>query len=211
MNTTKKQDKSSVGRILLLVAACIYPIPFLFLAAWREAKDVSPRNQPLLTCGLGSCTVGFFMLLSMLCGFMLDTTDRGPLFLALLWIPYLISGGCLLALYAALMRRNRRFHRCRTLICSEHITSVAKLSEILGLSREKTQALLRQMIEKGLLEGASLPEPGDELVFARSVWARQYVVCCGCGADQVVNFGETLTCAYCGSALKARRISDPTA
>lgn len=211
MNMKKPREGSSVVRTLLLLAACIYPIPFLFLAAWREAKDTSPRNPRLLYCGLGACTVSVVSLLSLSLSSLLRPEAGMPLPLMMLWIPCLLAGICLLALYTVLTRRNRRFHKCRMLICSEHITAVARLSEILGLPADKTRALLRRMIEAGLLEGASLPEPGDELVFARSVWARQYVVCCGCGADQVVNFGQTLTCAYCGSALKARRISDPTA
>ncbi len=120
----------------------------------------------------------------------------------------LLFGIFLLIAYGILMRRNRCVHKCLMLICNEHITSVERIAEILGISPEKAGILLKKVIDAGLLEGASLPENSDELVFTKSIWAHQHVVCENCGAELFVNLGQTLTCAYCGGALKARRIRD---
>ena len=72
-------------------------------------------------------------------------------------------------------------------------------------SPEQAAALLRKMLRMGVLDGAYLEEDDGELQFTKSVWAKQLVECVHCGAKQTVNLGQTLVCAYCGSALQVKR------
>lgn len=196
----------STLRTLLLLASCVYMIPFAFVSTWLESKDYSTQNRRLLYFGLGACTVSIWMLTVHLVSTYIAPSSGNSLILFLLDLLFLPGGIYLLILYSILMRRNRQIQYCLNLICREHITSVKRLSEIMGLSEVAMRMLLQRILRAELLQDALLPESSDEVLFTRGVWARQHVVCESCGAELIVNFGETLTCDYCGSMLKARRI-----
>lgn len=207
MKTRKKTiEERDALRTILLLAACFYPIPFAFAVTWLEMKDYSIRNRRLIYFGLGACTVSVWMLIDTLVSSFLSETGKVSSILFMLDVLILPGGIYLLVLYGILMRRNRRIQKCLMLIQKEHITLISRIGEILGLSDTEIRTLLNFMIQKNLLEGASLSENDDEIAFSRSVWAKQHVVCDSCGAELVVNLGEALICEYCGSVLKARRI-----
>lgn len=208
MKTGKNTDNThTVLRTILLLAACVYPIPFAFAATWFEVKDFSTSNRRLLYFGLGACTISFWMLGGTLISAFFSETGKASSALLVLDAMYLPGGIYFLVLYGILMRRNRKIQKCLMLIRKEHITSVSRIGEIVGLSITETRALLTRAIRENLLEGASLQENDDDILFARSVWARQHVVCNNCGAELTVNLGESLICEYCGSLLRARRIN----
>ena len=169
----KTIEERNALRTILLLAACFYPIPFAFAVTWLEMKDYSIRNRRLIYFGLGACTVSVWMLIDTLVSSFLSETGKVSSILYMLDVLILPGGIYLLVLFGILMRRNRRIQKCLMLIQKEHITLISRIGEILGLSDTEIRTLLNFMIQKNLLEGASLSENDDEIAFSRSVEPRQ--------------------------------------
>ena len=169
----KTIEERNALRTILLLAACFYPIPFAFAVTWLEMKDDSIRNRRLIYFGLGACTVSVWMLIDTLVSSFLSETGKVSSILYMLDVLILPGGIYILVLYGILMRRNRRIQKCLMLIQKEHITLISRIGEILGLSDTEIRTLLNFMIQKNLLEGASLSENDDEIAFSRSVEPRQ--------------------------------------
>ena len=134
-----------------------------------------------------------------------------PLAFCLVMLPPLLLALTLFFLHHRFAGRARSMERCRKLVLQEHITGLDSLSEILGLSSEKTTKLLEHMIRTGILEDAWIDADSRELRFRSCLWAHQKMICDNCGAELTVNYGQTLVCEYCGSALHSypRRHSRP--
>ncbi len=174
-------------------------------AGWRLGRKEVEKLNSLLYGGLAMIVMALFMMIPM--GTYMITEGHYSTFgvlLAIYGVAFL-GGIGLIAMYLRFSQEDRLMRRCFWLVRTEHITSLERLGEILGLSKEKMKALLNRMFTNGRLQGASLSEDEKEIRFERSIWARQLVVCENCGAEFTVDLGHTLVCDYCGRALKVRR------
>ena len=133
------------------------------------------------------------------------TGNLGTYALASMYIPAFVLSIYLFSVYTIFARRSKYFEQILLLITIEHITSIPQISEITGLDQKKTILYLKKIIKMGELAGAEVYDNSEEIIFKKSVWARQRVICRNCAASLVVNFGHTLTCEYCKSALEIER------
>ena len=118
----------------------------------------------------------------------------------------LVALGTIMAVYLFIVypihaRRSRKLSGCLTLIKDDHITSTEELADILGVRESGVHRLVSSLIRKGFLEGAEIDKAQHEIIFRKSVWAKQKAVCRYCGASLIVDYGHTLICDYCGQAL----------
>lgn len=207
MKKLSDKQKNDLWTIMMVLSCLmLFTYPIMFVLVYFEMKDYRSESRRLLYSGLGAITLALFMMLAGLFGALLGgMTDVMKIFAVYYGID-LVIGAFMIGLYLIRTNRRRRITKCIRLVEREHFTEIPQISEILGIPEEKTRKALQQGIRQGLLEGADVPENGKEIVFQKSVWAKQHVVCENCGAEDVVNLGQTLTCSFCGGALKARRI-----
>ena len=99
----------------------------------------------------------------------------------------------------------RRAERVASIIKVNHITSIRRIQEILGYSDKKLKKAFDYMIFTGMIR-AEIDFKKQEIIFKNSPWAKRLCVCNNCGAEIVVNFGDTLTCEFCGSALDVKKV-----
>ena len=94
------------------------------------------------------------------------------------------------------------------LINKEHIVSLKKISDILDIKYSKIEKTVNSLIKSKKINNAKIDKAKGEIIFGKSIWYKQHVVCENCGAELVVDFGQTLICEYCSSALRVRRIDE---
>lgn len=209
-NVKTPVEKQNTFWVVLMIVTCLFPVtvPFVLLASAFEARIYRTDNKRLLYSGLGALTFALFMILSTALTTFLGETQDAMKIMAVIYGIDLALGIYLLALHCILMKRNARVQKCLKLIRLEHITSVKSLGEIMGADERQTRSLLKKIFRVKLIADASLSPDKDEIEFKKSIWAKQLVVCENCGARMTVNLGQALTCEYCDSPLKVKRIRE---
>ena len=205
MSVAEQKNALNLRRqwIIATAVGCFLLVPgfiWLLVLTCKEANQSIEQNRTILHCGIGAATFALFMSVPMLL-FSLGESSPMPFTVYVSYTGAALLSVYLLCVYGVLTARNRKIRRCLLLVQQEHITSRALIGEIMGLNEEKTDALLKKIIARGLLDGAWLCDGEDEIQFNKSVWAKQRVICRSCGAELVVDMGRTLTCEYCGGAL----------
>ena len=185
------------------VIGCVIPFGII-ISIWLTVCEVRKSTRPnkvILFCAIGA--LAFAVTMS---GYILWGSFAGNLKtygLALMYIPAGVQAVYLFCVYPPLFRRTKSLELCLFLVQNEHITSISQIAEIVGVKQDKTVSYLNLLIQLGKLDGAKVSLDQDEILFTKSVWAKQKVVCKSCGANLVVNFGQTLVCEYCNGALEA--------
>ena len=211
----KKLSNANLGKAgglwyaVSLFGFFVFPVGFILLivSTVHELRTQREKNEKILSAGV----LLLFAALSMLCFLSVAavTGDFGSMkysYELIVYGPAALLGLLEILVYAVTAVRIGRLNTCRMLICRERITSVETLCEISGFSRRRLRRLIRALVRRGELVGASLGKTDADVVFTKSVWAKQRVQCLNCGAALTVDFGRTLTCEYCGGALEVKRI-----
>lgn len=139
----------------------------------------------------------------------ITAADQSPTMFVLwilAWGASWIFGIIHLILYAIQKKRNHVLEMIEMLVGREHITSVEYISEIIGFDNQKTIRYIKKLIKAGILSGAYIEDGNNEIQFTQSIWAKQRAECLNCGAEIIVNLGQTLICDYCGSKLHIKII-----
>lgn len=207
-----KKGKADPRRTQWIICAVLgifapyYVIIWAIVLLVKESKRAT-ADKAMLYGGLGVITAASLMAVFMLLPYVRDGVPEGLAILLVVYGAAVVFGLFLVVSYFLLERRNRMIRQCAHLIMDEHITSVALIGEILGKDREQTISLLQKTIRIAPLDGASLSENGEEILFRKSLWAHLRVQCQRCGAILTVDLGQTLVCEYCGGALTAKRVT----
>lgn len=192
--------------IATAVSCFVFPIGYIWLivnTVIEFRKNIS-RNRAILYSGVGAAV---FSLLYFLVFIILSDEDNSFLFdLWLMWLPQAIAAIYLFAVYAIHWNRSKNLSQCLMLVKDEHITSIDELAMITGATAKSVVRRVSRLIKKKYLDGADIDETHREILFRKSIWARQRVACDYCGAELTVNFGHTLICEYCGQALSVKRL-----
>lgn len=172
-----------------------------------DYKTRTERNEAVFYSALGLSifavySSGLFLFVGALTGL----GYSGILKLIIILAAGLIEGIYLFIVYYCQGKRLKTFTFCYNLIAQSHITSVDKLAEISGKSIPRTKRIIKNLIKRKWLDGAEIDDEHNEVVFKRSVWAKQKVVCNNCGAQIIVDYGQTLVCEYCGGALSVKSV-----
>lgn len=163
------------------------------------------HNKAVLYSGIASAIFSTFMILTVT--YISYTGSLGTYFLAIIYAPGVVVSVYLLLFYAIIFRRSRIFRKCIILVREEHITSINTISEIVGKDEKRITSVLQRIIKMGELSGAEVDVKKSEVIFFKSIWAKQIVECYDCGAELTVDCGHTLVCEYCGSALHTKALS----
>lgn len=180
-------------------------VPFLAAATVLEWKRKRDHNEAPLRCAILLVVVSIWMLSAlyfMATGMGYASDGDFMRTMTFYYLQGIAAAAYELIIYCLLQARDRAIERCLYLILHEHFTSIPKIAEFSGMREKKTVAAIRSAVRFGLLEDAQADIQKGEIVFRKCCWARQRVVCVSCGAELVVNLGETLVCPYCGSALR---------
>ena len=186
------------------VIACFVPIGFILTVICNilEAKYVTKRNKSILYSGIGAIMFSLFMSSCVIWTTFVGDLDKNTYMLALMYIPAFLVSVYLFIIYGVLSKRAKRFAQCILLIQNEHITSIPEIAEITGMTKKETVSVLRKFIKMGGLDGADMDSAENEVVFTKSIWAKQKVSCKNCGASLVVNLGHNLVCSFCNHPLE---------
>ena len=189
-----------VGVVLLLILFIrIYHVP--------EKLEQYVLNYGIVAVVLSSSMLLFAGLAFQIIGLSGEKENSFSIASVLLILaPGVLFGILMIIAFFILKKRKYLYDSCYMLVQKEHIVSLQTISSILGTNDKKTRKLMQSLIKNGKFGQATIDEQTQELLLEKSIWAKQHVVCDNCGAELVVDFGHTLTCAYCGSALKARII-----
>lgn len=192
------------GWYISTAISCFAPVLFFLpvICTVYEIKYNTNQNKTILYSATAALIFSLFMGGYILWGSFVG--NLGTYALAFAYIPALIISAYLFCAYIPLSKRAKLFSRCILLIQQEHITSISQISEIIGISETKTVSVLKQLIKMGELDGADVNNTNDEIIFKKSIWARQKFTCKSCGANLVVNLGHTLICEYCNGALETQ-------
>ena len=187
---------------IITAISCFIPLGLIVAVIYTifEVKYNPYQNKKILHSATASLIFSLFMSGYIL--FVSFTGNLGTYTLALMYIPALVISIYLFCVYIVLSRRAKIFRQCILLIQQEHITDVSHISEIIGISDTKAVSALKKLIKMGELDGAELDSSNKEIIFKKSIWAKQKVLCRSCGANLIVNLGQTLTCEYCNGALE---------
>ena len=202
----KKDAFTTLWAVAAVVSFFLLPLglPLLIVCAARELTTMRRKNEVPLRFGLLSIAISLWMILFI--GMASADADgigkEGFMMLAPVYLQGIGFGLIASVLAGALNARDRRIDRCLYLIKTEHITALSLLADGSGLTEKQVVRALRTAIRLDELRDAQVDERLDEVIFEKSCWARQRAVCSSCGAELVVNFGQTLVCEYCGSALR---------
>ncbi|MBQ6268005.1 MAG: hypothetical protein IJK64_09590 [Clostridia bacterium] len=192
-DTSKWYIATAVGCL-----ACPVGYVWLIVNTVIEFRKHIRKNRAILYSGLGAAifSLTYFIIFSM-------TSDEDDFLMGLsfMWLPQAIMAVYLFIVYAIHARRSRKLSACLMLIKDDHITSTEELADILGVRESGVNRLAASLIRKGFLEGAEIDKAQHEIIFRKSVWAKQKAVCRYCGASLIVDYGHTLICEYCGQAL----------
>ncbi|MBE6719437.1 MAG: hypothetical protein E7571_02125 [Ruminococcaceae bacterium] len=177
----------------------------LFIYQYRHYEGL---DNKILFCGIAD--IVFCSSLGMMIAiFSLSSGDmKVALIMAMYYAQGIPCGIMIIAFHFIIRRRKNLCESCLMLINKEHIVSIEKISSVLGVDYKKTEKIVGSLIKTKRLENATIDKKAKELVFEKSIWAKQHVVCENCGAELVVDFGQTLVCEFCGSCLKVRRIDN---
>ncbi|MBR4727831.1 MAG: hypothetical protein IK080_08085 [Clostridia bacterium] len=182
------------------VGCFAFPVGYVWLIVNTviEFKKHIRKNSAILYSGLGAAV---FSLTYFILFVMTSEEDDYLTGLSFMWLPQAIMAVYLFIVYPIHARRSRKLSGCLTLIKDDHITSTEELADILGVRESGVHRLVSSLIRKGFLEGAEIDKAQHEIIFRKSVWAKQKAVCRYCGASLIVDYGHTLICDYCGQAL----------
>ena len=155
------------------------------------------------------CSIFIFLVSSGMCFFLLFAfllLDSKLWLMIIFYAASAVIGILMMIIYRGLNNKKNIFDLCIRLVKDEHIVSLEKISKITSKDIGSLKKIYSSIIKNGYLNDCSIDEKGNELVFGHSIWAKQHVVCENCAAELVVDFGTTLICEFCGSALKVRNI-----
>lgn len=189
--------------IIATVIGCIFPFGIIF-SVWctvYEVRHSMKVNKTILHCAIGAMIFAVVMTGAIL--FSSFTGNLDTYGLVVIYIPSWIQAIYLFCVYLPHFRRAKQMEQCLFLIQTEHITSISQIAEIIGVKNGKVISAIQRLSKLGILDGTQVAKEQDEILFTKSVWAKQKVVCKSCGANLVVNFGQTLVCEYCNGALEA--------
>ena len=192
---------SSANKWYITAFACFLFFPLgclLFAVSLIYERKNFGKNKAIVRSGLCLIIVSLFMLTAFLV-YSFSGVETG--FIALFYVPGLVSGIIMTATYCFFDLRNKRISRISFLIINEHIITVSEISEIVGISESDTVKLLKKMFENKILDGAYLDGDGKKVCFKKSVRKKEKAVCRSCGAEITVEFGYTLISEYCGGVL----------
>ena len=213
INPTSKSTIEKAWLIAAFLSVIEGPLGFALTVALLIYQSRNPEKvgKHILIYGLAELIFPIFIIawFTVFTGFDDSLPDSWIIFFVLLSSGWgLISGILNISMYAFLSRKKYLLAACENLINGEHITSLRTISDILGVEYLKVKKAVALQIKNGHFKWASIDDKKEEIIFERSIWAKQPVVCERCGAELVVDFGATLICEYCSSALKVKRI-DP--
>ena len=199
------QPKSPLSKnfwYITTAIGCFVPFGIIFsiFCTIHDVKHNTEQNKSILHCATAALIFSLFMS-----GYILWLSFAGNMdtyALAWMYIPAFILAIYLYCVYFILARRAKFFNQCILLIQQEHITSIPQISEIVGLPHAKTISVLKKLIKMGELNGAGVDEVNSEVIFTKSIWAKQKFICKSCGANLIINYGHTLTCEFCNGALE---------
>lgn len=123
------------------------------------------------------------------------------------WIVLLffLSGalaGFYMVLFAAWLRRQDRLHKVlHTVIHTSHITQADRMASVMAVNQDVIRKAFCRMIRWGVLAQAQFSFEQNKLLLPEEKWADAKVICEGCGAELIINIGQTLVCPYCKTAL----------
>lgn len=206
----KKYDFKRGKWYIATVIGCFMPeigIVWNIVNAIIEFKKHKERNTAILFSATGSFIFSVFMtfLIGIVSG-MSGQTGSGLFYImVLLYLPALLMSLFLFAVYYFHLKRSKWLPRIFSIIKNDHITSISFINEIFGIGEKRIIKYINFLVKLGDLDGAYIDKNEKEVMFTISIWAHQLVSCQNCGAELVVNFGHTLICDYCGSALRVKR------
>ena len=202
----RNKTKWKFSWYLLTILGCLIPGAVLCSVYYTfyEMRYRMKSNRAILYCAIGAIVFSVSMTVYEIETFLVGSKVSETIVVALIfsWIQTIY----LFCAYLILLKRAKRLQKCLFLVQIEHITSVAWISEILGISVKRTVSMLKWLIRTEKLDGAEVGIDQDEIWFSKSVWAKQKVICKSCGANLVVNLGQTLVCEYCGGALEVSSV-----
>ena len=200
--TNQEPSRNKWYIVTALCCLCVFPAYiFVIVFSITEFKKNLQKNTAILYSGLGAFVFSMTYIVIFLITGVLKDWDMTSLFT----LPQMILAIYLICVYALHARYANRMSMCLSLIQNDHITSLDELSGILGVNADKVKKYIKRLIKTKHLDGAMIDETKNEIVFTKSIWARQRFVCRYCGAESIVNFGHTLVCDYCGQALPLTR------
>ena len=181
---------------------CFFGLAFVFLIKFtvQDFKKDIKRNNAILYSGIGAL---IFSLSYVFCLF--ATGFLVPEFIYIFVVRQAVMAVYLFIVYAVHIRCTHRWSRCFSLVQNDHITSLDELGNILCLNEKQIEKCVTHLINAGYLEGAFIDKEKREIVFSKSIWANQRIICENCGAELIINYGHTLICEYCGQALPVKR------
>jgi len=100
------------------------------------------------------------------------------------------------------LERSDTLHRVlMQVIFVSHITRADRFAEVMNMRRDRIDRELGRMVRWGVLKDAQYDAAQGKLLLPKEKWAEARVICKECGAQLVINIGETLVCPYCKTAL----------
>lgn len=203
------ENKNSVEIWFFIGLVSFFPllglIPLVIIIALAKINKNSLRPAVLGVAITHICFVIISLVVFLASGFNMFNPSEIKIFL-----PYLCSvliASIIIVIYEKERKTLKYINKIYSLISVDHITDINRIGEVLGINKSKTTNYINQMISDGKFNG-KINENGNELILFNSVWASQVCICNNCGASITVNFGDTLTCPYCSSALSIKNITN---
>ncbi len=183
---------------------CVLVLPafvFIVIFTFSAFKKSMEKNTAILYSGLAA----FLFALTYFLIFTLTGNLREWEMTSVFILPQTALAVYLFAVYVLHARYANRLSRCLSLVQNDHITDLDELGYILGLHEKRLKRYVKRLIKMNRLDGAGIDEAAGEIVFTKSIWAKQRFVCPYCGAETTVDYGHTLVCEYCGQALPVKK------
>ncbi len=198
---------SKLWSFATVICALFYPLGILLICALviYEANHPEKVDLHIFLCGLALFMYALFQ--NALFIFLMIYANSFSWSILMAVLPCLLIAIAIIFLYLWLNQFKQLYQGVYQLIQKNHIISLNKIASILKVEDAKLKKIIQLLIKNDCLQNARIDEQHQEIVLEKSMWAKQFVMCENCGASMVVNFGATLTCEYCGSALRVKKIT----
>ena len=193
--------KDLLWNINAFVTALVPPLGALMTALMLRGEYRKHEPGYYYMDGVGQGVMLFDGVETLFCLICMVTVDVDVWIVAVWFFLGVLVGLWMLLAGKNLAKQDRMHKVMHTVVHVSHITQVENMASVMGVRQDVIREAFDRMIRWGVLKNAQFDPVQNKLLLPEEKWADAKVVCKECGAELVINIGQTLVCPYCKTAL----------